>query len=84
LIGTVLIFFIRQYQKYLSPHLGKNCRFIPTCSQYAIEAIQEWGTLCGTFLAIRRVLRCNPFGGQGYDPVPPRKRKKRQRLNKPQ
>jgi len=74
LIGRALVFFIDLYRKYISPSLGSNCRFIPTCSQYAAEAIAEWGAFCGLGLAAWRLLRCNPFGKRGYDPVPLRRR----------
>ena len=61
---------IRLYQKFISPCLGHNCRFLPTCSQYAIEAITKYGPLKGLWLAVKRILRCHPWGGSGYDPVP--------------
>ena len=61
---------IRLYQRYVSPMLPTACRFTPTCSQYAIEAIQKHGALKGLWLALRRLLRCHPWGGSGYDPVP--------------
>ncbi|MBO7216152.1 MAG: membrane protein insertion efficiency factor YidD [Clostridia bacterium] len=66
---------IRFYQKHISPGLGANCRFYPTCSQYAIEAIEEWGVIIGIFLGLWRLLRCQPFCKGGYDPVPKRKKK---------
>lgn len=66
---------IRFYQKHISPGLGSNCRFYPTCSQYAIEAIEEWGVIIGIFLGLWRLLRCQPFCRGGYDPVPKRKKK---------
>lgn len=68
----IFIFFIRCYQKCISPMLGSNCRFRPTCSQYAIEALEIHGVLKGSALAIWRIMRCNPFGRPGYDPVPPK------------
>ncbi|WP_121939946.1 membrane protein insertion efficiency factor YidD [Eilatimonas milleporae] len=68
--GAVLL--IRGYQLVLSPLLGPNCRFQPTCSQYALEAVRLHGGLKGSWLAIRRVMRCHPWGGHGYDPVTPR------------
>lgn len=72
------IFFIRLYQKYISPLKGHgSCRFTPTCSQYALEAYREWGFFAGTALTVWRLLRCNPFGKGGYDPVPKRKRNRR-------
>ncbi len=61
---------IRGYQMLLSPVLGKNCRFLPTCSKYGYEAVERYGVLKGGWLAIRRVGRCHPWGGHGYDPVP--------------
>ena len=61
---------IRFYQKRISPSRPPCCRFIPTCSQYAVEAIKKHGPFKGGWLAFRRILRCNPFGGSGYDPVP--------------
>lgn len=63
---------IRLYQWTLSPLLGVNCRFAPSCSEYAAEAIAAHGALRGLFLALRRILRCHPWGGSGYDPVPQR------------
>jgi uncharacterized protein len=65
LIGTV-----RLYQKTLSPMLRPACRFTPTCSQYAVEALEKYGTIKGSWLASRRISRCHPWGGHGYDPVP--------------
>ena len=63
---------IRFYKKYISPGLGSHCRFVPTCSTYALEAIQTHGAFKGFILAAWRILRCNPLGGQGFDPVPPK------------
>ena len=65
-----LLAAIRFYQKYISPGLPPRCRFIPTCSQYALEAIEKYGPLKGGWMAFRRILRCNPFHKGGYDPVP--------------
>ena len=70
MLKKFLLLLIRFYQVAISPHLGKNCRFVPTCSQYALEAITKYGALKGTYLAVRRILRCHPWGGSGYDPVP--------------
>ena len=61
---------IRLYQITLSPYMGRQCRYTPTCSNYAIEALQKHGLLRGSWLAIKRILRCAPWGGSGYDPVP--------------
>ena len=66
----ILLWLIRFYQRSISPRHPACCRFIPTCSQYALEAIQRYGALKGGFLALRRILRCNPFHKGGYDPVP--------------
>jgi len=66
----LFIVLIKIYQFTLSPFLGKQCRFVPTCSQYGIEAIQKHGALKGSWLTIKRIVRCNPWGGSGYDPVP--------------
>ncbi|WP_068635680.1 membrane protein insertion efficiency factor YidD [Thauera butanivorans] len=67
---TLLIALLRFYRYAISPMLGRNCRFHPTCSEYAIEAIQRHGALRGGWLAARRVGRCHPFNPGGYDPVP--------------
>lgn len=69
-LGWLLMLPIRFYRKYISPLTPPSCRFTPTCSEYAIEAITKHGPFKGTWLAIRRVLRCRPGGGSGYDPVP--------------
>ena len=61
---------IRLYQICLSPYMGQHCRYTPTCSAYAIEALQKHGLLYGSLLAVWRILRCSPWGGSGYDPVP--------------
>lgn len=67
---------IRYYQKSISPLTPPSCKYYPTCSQYAIEAIESWGFIRGILLASWRILRCNPLSKGGYDPVPERKRKK--------
>lgn len=71
IVSLPFLLLIKFYQKYLS-HLkmGGTCRFTPTCSQYAFEAISKYGPLKGGYLALRRILRCHPWGGSGYDPVP--------------
>lgn len=68
-----LLWLIRVYQKGISPLSSPACRFIPTCSQYAAEAIERFGVFKGGYLALRRLLRCHPFHKGGYDPVPPKK-----------
>ena len=70
LLKWVLLLPILFYQRCISPFTPAACRFTPTCSQYAKEAIQKHGPFKGLYLAIRRILRCNPWGGSGYDPVP--------------
>lgn len=65
------LFLIRLYQWLLSPVLGPSCRFHPTCSEYAAQAVREHGAARGTWLALRRLGRCHPWGGSGVDPVPP-------------
>ena len=72
MISKLLIKLIRFYQKFISPLLGQNCRFYPTCSQYAIEALSNHGALKGGSLAIKRIPKCNPWGGYGIDNVPGR------------
>ncbi|OZI06434.1 membrane protein insertion efficiency factor YidD [Siphonobacter sp. BAB-5385] len=64
------IVLIRIYQGALSPYLGNSCRYTPTCSQYAIQAIEKHGPWKGGWLALRRISRCHPWGGHGHDPVP--------------
>lgn len=63
---------IRLYQLTLSPWIGRECRYLPTCSVYTTEAVQRFGVLRGLWLGMRRILRCHPFGGRGLDPVPER------------
>ena len=66
-----VVFLIRFYQVCLSPLKGgPSCRFTPTCSQYALEAFRKYGPFKGLYLTVRRILRCHPWGGHGYDPVP--------------
>ena len=66
----VFVFFIRIYQLVLSPLLPASCRFTPTCSDYTLEALRKYGLIKGGWLGIKRIVRCNPWGGSGYDPVP--------------
>ena len=66
----LILKIIRMYQKYISPLLGPSCRFHPTCSEYALQAIETYGIFRGGFLAIKRILKCNPWGGTGADPLP--------------
>jgi putative membrane protein insertion efficiency factor len=66
----LICWLIRAYQLCISPWLGANCRFYPSCSQYALEAVREHGSLRGSWLGLRRLLRCHPFHPGGHDPVP--------------
>lgn len=70
LLSLLLVLPIRFYQLYISPLTGPSCRFTPTCSEYARQAILKHGPFKGLYLAVWRILRCNPWGGSGYDPVP--------------
>ena len=65
-----LVGLIKIYQYLISPLLGPKCRYTPTCSNYALEAINKYGTAKGTWLALKRIARCHPWGGHGHDPVP--------------
>ncbi len=69
-LSLPFILVIRLYQVTLSPLVGRHCRFHPTCSRYAAEAYRVHGPIRGTYLTARRIARCHPFGGHGYDPVP--------------
>lgn len=69
--GRLILRMIRSYQR-ISATRPPRCRYVPTCSQYTAEAIGEHGSVRGTWLGVRRVCRCHPFGSHGYDPVPPR------------
>ena len=68
-IKKLVKYFIRLYQLIISPYLGNNCRFYPTCSNYAIEAIEKKGLIVGIVMTVKRILRCNPWGGSGIDMV---------------
>jgi putative membrane protein insertion efficiency factor len=70
ILSLPFIVLIRLYQIVISPILGPKCRFTPTCSQYALEAIKKYGIFKGSWLAAKRIARCHPWGGHGYDPVP--------------
>jgi putative membrane protein insertion efficiency factor len=69
-VGWLIIKLIRFYQLAISPYLGPSCRYTPTCSRYFIEAVMKFGPFRGSILGIKRLLRCHPWGGHGYDPVP--------------
>ena len=70
LVALPFIGLIRFYQRCISPYTPAACRYTPTCSQYALEAIRKYGPLKGCWLAAKRIARCHPWGGSGYDPVP--------------
>lgn len=69
-MGKVLIYLIRGYQRFISPLLGPRCRFYPSCSSYAIQAVERFGPLKGSALAVHRICRCHPLNPGGIDPVP--------------
>jgi putative membrane protein insertion efficiency factor len=69
MLRRLMVACIHYYQRHISPQMGSQCRFLPTCSQYAIEAIERYGPLKGGLMAVWRILRCNPFSRGGYDPV---------------
>jgi putative membrane protein insertion efficiency factor len=70
ILSFPFIVLIKLYQWILSPMLGPRCRFTPTCSQYSLEAFKKYGPFKGFWLSVKRISRCHPLGGQGYDPVP--------------
>ena len=67
---ALLILIIKTYQFFLSPFLKSNCRYLPSCSEYSIIALTEYGLIKGFYYSLKRILKCHPFGGNGYDPVP--------------
>lgn len=70
LLSLPFIALIRVYQLIISPLIGSKCRYTPTCSHYGIEALKKHGLIKGTWLTVKRIARCHPWGGHGYDPVP--------------
>ena len=76
IVISPLIILIRGYQLIVSPLLGSNCRFMPTCSVYAMESLKTHGLIKGTFLTVKRIGKCHPWGGHGYDPIPTKMNKK--------
>ena len=68
-----LLLLIRGYQLIISPLLGSNCRFMPTCSEYAMESLRSHGLIKGSYLTVKRIGKCHPWGGHGYDPIPTKK-----------
>ena len=70
IVTLPIIVFVKLYQLFLSPIIGQNCRYLPTCSEYTIECLKQFGLIKGIFLSIRRVSKCHPWGSHGYDPIP--------------
>lgn len=70
IVNWIFILPVKVYQYGVSPYLGRNCRYSPTCSQYTIDAIHEWGPIKGIWLGAKRISSCHPWGGHGHDPVP--------------
>ena len=70
IIISILIFLIKIYQWFISPLLKTNCRYLPTCSEYSMESLKKHGIIKGTYLSVKRISNCHPFGGEGLDPVP--------------
>jgi len=70
LLTKFFVFLIRIYQYTLSPFIGRSCRYTPTCSHYSVEALEKYGPFKGGWMAAKRIASCNPWGGEGYDPVP--------------
>ena len=69
-IAYILVFLIKSYQLLISPILGQNCRYLPTCSEYSAQSIREHGVIKGIALSLKRISKCHPWGSHGYDPVP--------------
>ena len=69
-ISFTLILMIRLYQLFISPLLGQNCRYLPTCSEYSVKSLKEHGLFRGSILSIKRISKCHPWGSHGFDPVP--------------
>tara|TARA_Y100001970_G_C13723336_1_gene597771 strand:- start:292 stop:537 length:246 start_codon:yes stop_codon:yes gene_type:complete len=65
-----LIFFIRFYQLFISPIIGQNCRYLPTCSEYTVGCLKNFGLIKGIFLSLKRISKCHPWGSHGHDPIP--------------
>jgi uncharacterized protein len=70
IVGAIFIVLVKIYQYFISPLTAASCRYTPTCSQYAVEAIKKYGGFKGGWLTIKRIASCNPWGGHGHDPVP--------------
>lgn len=77
IFGVPIVLLVRIYQYVISPIFPQTCRYTPTCSNYMIEAVKVWGPFKGTYLGLKRIASCHPWGGHGHDPVPERKSKKK-------
>lgn len=80
-IAEIFVLLVRFYQYVISPVLPSSCRYTPSCSAYGVEALRKHGALRGGWLTIKRIARCNPWGGHGYDPVPEPKKKNKHEKN---
>lgn len=74
ILGFPVIVLVKIYQWIISPILPQSCRYTPTCSNYMIEAVNVWGPIKGTYLGLKRIVSCHPWGGHGHDPVPKREK----------
>lgn len=81
-LAEPFIWLTRFYQYFISPLLGSNCRYTPTCSHYTVEALKTHGLFTGGWLSIKRILSCNPWGGSGYDPVPTKEELQKRKKHK--
>ena len=70
IITLPVIAFIKLYQLFISPIIGQNCRYLPTCSEYTLVCLKDFGLIKGTFLSLKRISKCHPWGSHGYDPIP--------------
>jgi len=74
ILNLPVVILVKLYQYIISPIFPASCRYTPTCSNYMLDALKEWGVLKGTFLGLKRILSCHPWGGHGHDPVPTKKK----------
>ena len=73
ILNLPVVILVKLYQYIISPIFPASCRYTPTCSNYMLDALKEWGVIKGTFLGLKRILSCHPWGGHGHDPVPKKK-----------
>ena len=74
ILNLPVVILVKLYQYIISPIFPASCRYTPTCSNYMLDALKEWGVIKGTFLGLKRILSCHPWGGHGHDPVPTKKK----------